>query len=233
MKDEILLDCYTFHPDVYNNFKPDFGAKFIPQWWKDQVPHLPPRAKGYEPSSTIKKCPAFVQYFIRGIVIPIWNDVSLHIMDDPKNPCEYHQDTQNGKKLEMFFDGSHKADQFSGFAKDDGFNCKLSSPWKFVCDDNISFTMTQPLWSQRETMSELQLLPAVISFYRQFATEYNYFATSERGKRIITLKENTPLAILHPMIDDHRKIKIKHHIIPFESWDSVHKDPKRPDPVRI
>ena len=22
MKDEILLDCYTFHPDVYNNFKP-------------------------------------------------------------------------------------------------------------------------------------------------------------------------------------------------------------------
>ena len=63
--DDIILDYYTYNPYAYNFAKINHGHHYIPEWWKS----TPKVVKGHP---TIKNCPAFIEYYKKGIVIPMW-----------------------------------------------------------------------------------------------------------------------------------------------------------------
>ena len=210
----ITLDCYTDNVYAYNFAKINYGHHFLPDWFKE----MPKRKFGYMP--TIKKCPGIVSYYKQSIVIPMWCDVRLKLpaVTDPVptngNFKEFIDATTSHNKIEF---SSHPDEQFTGFAKNNGLNLKILSPWYIHCKDPIQFTMTQPLWNQRGLMEHLHLLPGTIDFKTQESTNLNYFFIRKEKKVTLEIEPLTPLAILHSNTD--RKIEIRHHFVRENAMD--------------
>jgi|TARA_B100002019_G_scaffold27231_1_gene21150 hypothetical protein len=210
----IILDCYTDNVFAYNFARINYGHHFIPDWFKE----IPKRKFGYMP--TIKKCPGFVSYYKQGIVIPMWCDARIKLpslsdsMPANGNVKEFIDATTSHNEIDF---SSHPDEQFTGFAKTDGQNLKFLTPWYVHCKEPIQFTMTQPLWGQRELMEHLHLLPGTIDFKTQQATNLNYFFIRKEKKVTIEIEPLTPLAILHANTD--RKIELRHHFIRNSALD--------------
>ena len=62
---KITVDCFTPYRDVYEYAKIDHAIKYIPEWWKN-TPGVHPE----QDIQTVKKCPAFLNFYKRGIIIP-------------------------------------------------------------------------------------------------------------------------------------------------------------------
>ena len=71
--DDIILDCYTYNPYAYNFAKINYGYHYIPEWWKKTPKIVEKRI------ATIKNCPAFVEYYTKGIVLPMWCELIIQI----------------------------------------------------------------------------------------------------------------------------------------------------------
>ena len=196
--DDIILDCYTYNPYAYNFAKINHGHHYIPEWWKSTPPIV-------EKHPTIKNCPAFIEYYKKGIVIPMWCELEVQIQ--PKGDVLF---TWKSSQKDFYID-EHRQDQFEGFAKKDGHNLKIISPWLIKCKENINFTFTQPIWNQRDTMFNFMLTPGVISFKYQMDCNLNYFFQQKDTQQVINIKTLTPMVIMHPISE--RKVKLRHHLL--------------------
>ena len=196
---DIVLDCYTYNPYAYNFAKVNHGSYYIPEWWKKTPRHI-------ENSLTIKDCPAIIEYYKKGIVIPMWCEFEFII--NPKG----HEDLFTWKSSQNDFSvAEHAQEQFKGFTKADGHNIKIASPWYIKCREDIKFTFTQPVWSQRNTMFNFVLTPGIVSFKSQMECNLNYFYEQTDKRQVINISALTPVAIMHAMSD--RKIKLNHHLV--------------------
>ena len=198
--DDIILDCYTYNPYVYNFAKINYGYHFLPEWWKKT-----PRGQGSS-VGTIKNCPAIVEYYKKSIVIPMWCEFEMVIEPKGGEDSFTWRSAQKDFRIEH-----HPQDQFQGFAKQDGHNVKIISPWFIKCKENIDFTFTQPVWSQRDNIFNLVLMPGVINYKHQMQSNFNFFFQQTDAEQVIHIEPLTPIAILHPMSE--RKIKLKHHLL--------------------
>ena len=195
-KKELIIDCYTSNSFAYNYAKINHGRHYIPEWFKKT-----PKIANKE--MTIKNCPGIVEYYTKSIVLPMW--------------CEFRIEIQpKGSEILVNWKGSsevvidpHIKEQFDGFAEEDGYNFKIVSPWFLKCKEDISFTYTQPVWSQRDTMFNLVLQPGVIQFKSNNQTNLNYFYKQTDEKQVLNIEPLTPMLMLHPMTE--RKIKLRHH----------------------
>ena len=196
--DDIILDCYTYNPFAYNFAKINHGYHYIPEWWKNTP-------KVVEGHPTIKSCPAFVEYYKKGIVIPMWCEVEIQINPKGKQLFTWKSAQRDFNITE------HGQDQLKGFAKEDGHNLKIMSPWFIKCREDINFTFTQPIWSQRDTMFNFILTPGIVSFKSQMGSNLNYFFQQKDTQQVINIEPLTPMAIMHPM--SKRKVKLRHHLL--------------------
>jgi hypothetical protein len=203
---EIVLDCFTHVPYVYDHAKIDHATKFIPNWWKETP------AVNVDSEATIKNCPGFIEFYKKGIVIPSWFEMDVDILEQG-NPELYRWQASN---QDVNTDNSHKPSQFFGFAGESGKNIKITSPWAFRTKEEIYFTWTQPTWNMRDLLCDLTILPATVNYKFQHATEINFFIVNQLQSKKINISPLTPLAILHPLTE--RKIKIKNHLVSKEEW---------------
>ncbi len=195
---DIILDCYTYNPYAYNFAKINYGHHYVPEWWKN-TPSI------VEEHPTIKSCPAFIEYYKKGIVLPMWCEVEVQIQ--PKGEGLF---TWKSAQKE-FSITEHQQEQFKGFAKEDGYNLKIISPWFIKCKEEINFTFTQPIWNQRDTMFNLILTPGIVSFKSQMFSNLNYFFQQKDIQQDINIQPLTPMVIMHPMSE--RKVKLRHHLL--------------------
>lgn len=211
-KKQIVLDCFTKIPYVYDHAKIDHAIKYVPEWWK-KTPKL---IEGKE-SGTVKNCIGFIDYYKKGFVMPSWFELNLtiHKHNDPENRWYSFTGSNDDVDLER----SHAPYQFEGFAGFDGKNIKINSPWGFKTKDEIYFTATQPTWNMRANLEQLTLLPAVVNFKYQNFLNVNYFVTNREYEQHCSIKPLTPLIMLHPMSD--RKITVKNHLVSEKEWDRL------------
>ena len=198
--DDVILDCYTYNPYVYNFAKINYGYHFLPEWWKKT-----PKNKG-SGHDTIKNCPAIVEYYKKSIVIPMWCEFEMVI--EPKGNDNLFSWTSAQKDFRI---EQHPQEQFQGFAKQDGHDVKILSPWFIKCKESIDFTFTQPVWSQRDNIFNLVLMPGVVNYKYQMQSNFNFFFQQTDTRQVIHIEPLTPIAILHPMSE--RKIKLRHHLL--------------------
>lgn len=203
---EIVLDCFTYVPYVYDYAKIDQATKFIPEWWRSTP------AIAEDGQATIKNCPGIIEFYKKGIVVPSWFEMDIDILEQG-NPELYRWQSSN---QDVNTDNSHKPNQFLGFAGESGKNIKITSPWALRTKEEIYFTWTQPTWNLRNLLCDLTVLPATINYKFQHATEINFFIVNQQESKKINILPLTPLAILHPLTE--RKIKIKHHLVSKEEW---------------
>ena len=205
--DDIILDCYTYNPYAYNFAKINYGYHFLPEWWKK----TPKNNKNY---GTIKNCPAIVEYYKKSIILPMWCELEIVIEPKGNDMLFSWKSAQKNFLIEP-----HPQEQFRGFAKQDGHNLKLISPWYIKCKESIDFTFTQPVWSQRDSIFNLSLMPGVINFKNQMQSNINCFFQQVDTKQVVHIEPLTPIAIMHPMSE--RKIKLRHHLLTSQDKDKT------------
>ena len=210
-EEPIFLDCYTASEFAYNYAKIDYSHKYFPEWWKAEVKF------NEDGGQTIKNCTAFVDYYSKGIVIPLWGEVEINV-----NPIGSEGDIYTWKSSNMDFnlhEGSHSQNQWSGFANKNKTNIKFISPWLFKTREMAYFTWTQPTWSQPETFNGLTALPGVMQYKSQMITNINYVVEQNEKTQNFNFQPLTPMAILHPMTE--RKIEIRCHFISKEKYKTM------------
>ena len=207
-KKEIVLDCFTTIPYIYDNARINYGIKYMPEWWVNT-----PRVDGDVP--TIKNCIALTEFYKRGIVIPSWFEMEMTI-NQMGQELGYKWESSN---QDVRTDDSHNTAQFSKFAEENGANIKLSSPWAFRTDDEVYFSWTQPTWHFRSLLSKMTILPGVINFKYQHHTNINFFAQNKDVAEQCTIPPLTPLVIMHPLTD--KKVIIKNHLVSESEYDRM------------
>jgi hypothetical protein len=210
-KKDIVLDCYTYVPWVYDHAKINYGNKYMPQWWKD----TPSRTKNGD--DTIRVCQGLIDYYKSGIVIPSWFEIDFHIKS--KYNTKENAYTWEASNPAVNTDGSHSSDQWGLYSEDNGNNLKFDSPWIFKTQELVQFTWTQPTWSMRDKVDQITVLPAVVDYKYQHWTNINWLVLNRDEPKDINIPSLTPMVIMHPMTD--RNVIIKNHLISKEQWSRI------------
>ena len=211
-KKDIVLDCFTYNPTVYDNAKINYGSRFLPEWWKDT-----PRTVG-DNHLTIKNCVGLIDFYKSSIVIPSWFEMTLKIHDqDDTDNMWYSWLASNSS---VVTDGSHDKSQFQQFAESNGTNIKLDSPWAFRTKEFVRFTWTQPTWSMRKYIDHISVLPAVVDYKYQHYTNINFFVLNTDQPKEFVIESLSPLVMMHPMTEDN--VIIKNHLVDEKEYNRLY-----------
>ena len=205
-KKSVVIDCFTYLPYVHDFAKINQAIKYVPDWWKE-TSNLAETGR-----PTIKSCPAFLDFYKKGIVIPSWFDLEITV--DEKNSKNSYSWEASTKDFNI--DSSHNSSEFEKFAGNNASNFKITSPWAFKTKENISFVWSQPTWNLREVLSNFTLLPATVNYKYQHGTNINYLVVNSEVKKTFRIPALTPLVIMHGLTD--RPIEIKNHLVSETEW---------------
>ena len=225
---EIVLDCLTFEPHVYNFAKIEYAKKYYPDWWikTPSTFNVADAANGMLASRkvnihstnkerlTIKHCAAFRNLYNKGIVIPSWFEFEWSISNfADKNTKVRSSDSA------FNINSGHSREQYGLFVDENFIHAKISSPWKFSTNKKIYFSWNQPTWNYHQNnLFELCVLPGVLDFYEQNETNINLLTRFKDKDHKIYIPALTPLVILHPLTE--QKIIIKNHLVSEKEWRS-------------
>ena len=213
-KKEIILNCYTNRADVYNFFPIVETKKNIPKWFKE----LPtPRFKKIEDRNSanlnIKLCSGFTDYFKRGIAVPLWSDLFVRIGKKNTLDYEWHfADRCSGIEIHSSEETNNNFDPllYQHF--------KITSPWLFSCDEDISFLAMEPGW-HFDVLGTARILPGVVNFKYQPNTNINMFFARENEGTDLLFPARMPIYHYFPLTD--RKITIKNHLVSNEQFRKI------------
>jgi hypothetical protein len=215
-KKEIIVDCFTNEPSIYDTCKIDYYKKFFPDWWK-QLPSqnsiLVPNALGMEINqSTIKRCPGVIGLMTTGMIIPLWSDLKVKVSGDEyaHNFCFTPQYCGDGIER-------HPENQY-GSTFDDYKHAKIISPWLIREKTGVEFLWLSPTWNLVNHLQNFSVVPAVTDFKHQNATHINMFIHKKDNEFFIDC--GTPLVHVIPLTD--KKLIIKHHLVSNEEYAQLH-----------
>ena len=213
----IYIDCFTANASAHEYAPIQLANHFIPEWWKQlpksfnleyEKPH-PPLVV-----STMRRCAGFVNIYSRGLMLPLWSDLSIKATlegvvgwryADRESNCDSHYPQEVGPMLE----------------EANVTHIKIVSPWTFYCKENVQWYFTQPIWNHKVT-NDFYVPSGIINYKYQGTTHINIFI--RRQDHFFTIEHGTPMAHIVPLSD--RPIKIKNHLLSKEEYqkkNSLHR----------
>jgi len=207
---EIVLNCYTYRADVYNYFPVVETKKTFPTWLKKvKNSYFNSKDDYFE---GLKSCPAFIEYFTKGFVLPMWSDLSLEVGPSGSDSYKWqHSDRRSEISIHPYIQ--------TGLSEQEYQHLKLCSPWGFSCSEEVKFLFSAPSWRFGDLPSTVEILNGVVNYRTNAGTNINMLVkrTGEQQKFII--KAGTPLVHVIPLTE--KKVIIKTHLVNKETWDSV------------
>lgn len=210
---KIILDFFTDDLAVYECAKPNYGSKFMPDWWKNTHPMTLGDQFGAKNGLSIKNCSGLTEFYRRGIVLPSWSHIMISI--PPADEKEKALSAVCGSL--NFRNESHPPIQYKLFAKDDGFNYKISYPWSIKANKKAYFIWSQPTWSVRDRMFNLVNLPACINFYNQYNASINFFYKRTHETQLIEILPLEPLVIIHALNEED--VELRYHLLDSREYN--------------
>ena len=207
-EEPLILDCYTHSHYAYNYAKIDYGRKYLPEWWKAE------KGTSSDGIKTIKHCRAFMDFYSKGIVMPLWGEVEITV-----NPLGHKGDIYTWRASNKDFDlhsSNHAKFQWSGFGNENLFNIKFMSPWFLKMKELVYFSWSQPTWSNPSTFNGLINLPAVLEYKTQQATPINFILEQKKEEQKFKLPSLMPIVMQHPMTE--RPIELRHHLVSEDTF---------------
>lgn len=208
-KSKIIVDAFTANSTAYELFPIDHAIKFVPDWWKNAP-------KEYEvrelfPVSTIKRCPAVIETFKHGLMLPLWSDLAIA--------------TRGGDNWEIKFSDPrtsiepHDAGQWNMYADPQKYmHIKLMSPWALKTKEEIYWTYGKPTWNF-PVDNNLFMAPGIINFKTQHSTHVNILMPLEARSPYI-INAGQPVAHMIPLTE--KEIDIRTHLISEEDFRARH-----------
>jgi len=192
----ITLYAFTSVPTLAEVFPPVELTKCFPEWWRNLPSHATlPQSNGRAVSQppTIKHCYALQELFKRGIGLRLWRDVFVTIEADGNV-------VSDGPKAKTVRLGtSHPSFQFPNAFNTTTQHYKFFSPWSFVCEQAVHFTMTHPMYHQRDPF-RFHTMTGLVEFRHQHSTEINILLPRVAGQRTeLSFTAGEMMAYLVPM----------------------------------
>jgi hypothetical protein len=211
-RSKLVLDCFTDREDVHEFSPISPAVNFYPEWWKSmESEYLPKNSHPPIKQSTIKRCSGLIEYYKKGVVMPLWTDIGIEILGSHTHFASADRVTN----ITM-----HDNEQWTAMLNQEEQNIKhfkLPTPWKFKTKENISWIYQKPYWNYAP-FSNISVPSGVMEFKNQHSTHYNFFINTEKNTTII-LKFGTPLAHIIPLTE--KKITIKHHLIDSGKFEKM------------
>jgi len=211
---EIHIDCFTCNPDVYLNTPIVRAGKTFPDWYKE----LPTSKTEFvieentgnhiiKKNLNLKNCQAVLELYKKGIVIESWCDIRMEM--NAENLTPYYWWSGREKAIEF-----HRREQIgNGFIN--YHHMKLLSPWHFVEKTGIKFIWIGAEWALDKF--NFKILPGVISFYTNMATNVNIMYPYETKEFFINI--GIPLVHIIPLSEN--KLKFKNHLISEQDFKNM------------
>jgi hypothetical protein len=208
-KSSITVDAFTNNAAVFEYFKITNSNEFIPTWWKNISPTIE-RSTNFGlkfKAPTIRYCDGLMNFYNKGIMLPLWSDLILETEED--GSWRYQYSANETRPIEF-----HDKDQL-GPSFDKFIHCKLMSPWLLEENTGLNFLYSEPTWNLLNHIHEIRVLPGMVNFKYQCSTHVNLLLPKRKNR--IELESGTPLAHLIPIED--KKIKVVHHLVSTEEFD--------------
>lgn len=192
------------------------ASQMIPEWFtKLKMDLARPEHKPYPimgellkkwSSHTIKKCPAVVDYFAEGYIIPLWSDMLIQ-----RRGQDFHFETNHDQGIGSTIE-FHDESQFSTYPfkrKDLRKAVKFTSPWFFYTPPGWSMLFMPPLLHPNE---DFTLFPGIVETDSFHQVNFPGIWHSE-GDRILQRGS----AFLH--VIPFKRTKHKHIVEEFSDLD--------------
>lgn len=210
-KKPIVLNLYTYRPEVFNYFPIETAKKCIPSWYKG----LPtPYYKNEEDNEVnLKLCVGVLDYYVNGFILPLWSDLHLKIGCIGSTLYQWtYADAVSHAAI-------HLPSQYGNILPETEYqHLKLTSPWLATCDEDIKFLLTQPDWTF-DFDDNIHILSGFMDFKYQAGTNVNLFAKRQQNDYETILKAGTPLYRIVPITE--REVVIKTHLVSEEKMNSI------------
>ena len=201
-KKKLVLHCYTNILELPEVAPIAKANKFFPEWWK-KLPKTYSAPKSISLHSTMKSCSGLIDLYSKGIVIPMWSDVDINIGEIGTKDYYYEFRDQESNM------GIHDPAQRGDYLPEKEYqHLKISSPWKFYCEENVDFIFMEPTWNL-ENLSCIKILPGVVNYKYQHNTDVNIMVTRKQEKFGLEIPFLHPIAHIIPI--DNREIELKVH----------------------
>lgn len=203
-KKEIIVDCFTDNPWVYNTAKPTYSNKIMPSWFKAMPKSYEVKNNfvGTYKEPTIKSCTGLVDYYKNSIVLPVWSDFILNV-----TPENYgYLFCQNSFSVEENFS------KVTNHVFDDYHNVKFISPWHFKSKSDVNFLCVEPFWNtctNFEKFKNFHIFSGCTNFKYVSAVNVNALINKTHARMEFSLGD--PFMHIFPLSD--KKIKIFTHLV--------------------
>ena len=215
---DIVLDCYTAQPAVFNYAPIRKATAFFPEWWKA----LPPSyalENGLGSAATMKLCVGFTDLFAKSFVLPLWSDVSIGIekkIDPEVETFKYKFRYQFSDRVSSF--AKHNPKQSGGvYPISEYQQLKFRSPWIFSCAEDISFLQIQATWNFKSP-EKMFIPPGILNFKYQVGVEVNAFWPRGIEDNVHDLAFGQPMTHYIPLTE--RKVELQLHLISHEEFSN-------------
>jgi hypothetical protein len=208
-RSKITVDCFTSNINALEYFPIAQASEFYPEWWKSLPKfHSTVDENGLEIKKvTMKSCDGFIDLYRHGFIIPLWSDLIIETM-----PNGFRYNFAEGSHNEI---GRHDYEQMSNeFINYIHF--KIMSPWRLREKSEVKFLFFQPSYNNVSTLLDWHIMPGMMDFSYQHATNINILAP--RGKRF-EIPAGCPVAHIIPITD--KDVEIKTHFLDVKDVDSV------------
>lgn len=206
-RSKIVVDCFTSNKSAYELFPIDHSIKFVPEWWKNTPKEYVVRE--LFPVSTIKRCPAIINQYKHGIILPLWSDLAISVRE--------------GAKWEAMFSDPraaiepHDANQWKSYANPAEFtHLKLKSPWAIKTKDEIYWTYNKPVWNF-PAENNLIITPGIVEFKHQHSTHVNILVPLQ-PKPPYVISSGQPIAQMIPLTE--KEIEVRTHLISEDEYNA-------------
>lgn len=213
---KIIVDFFTTHRQVLESTPPQPTRNFIPEWYKKLPNHsfVTTPSDITVPTPTIKTCPAVIEYFKLGFVVPMWEDLYIKGNHEYFRCVGPHKETDITVHSQIGKEGNYAYDQTifpSDFYKDyTGF--KINMPWYAKEKSGVTF-LTTPFFYEKKLHPTLEICQGTINFKDHCNVNVNVFTKLGNDEQVL-IPQGYPIVCFFPLAD--KKIEIKTHLISDE-----------------
>jgi len=214
-KKDVVLHCYTDKPDVYNFSSVKEAKNFIPEWWKRIPKHyrLPTMGLAGPDLNTMKSCSGFTDLYRQGFMLPMWSDCEVVVGETGSDAFRYEY--SNGYSIAQSHPETQRGTQYP---TRDYLHLKFESEWRLMCEEDVDFLLTAPVWNY-DAPESLIVLPGVLNFKYQSSLNINVLFKRKATAEKYLVPFGMPIAHLVPLTE--RKLVIKTHLVSSETLKRI------------
>ena len=205
----INLRFYTDNPNVYELLKPDKSSRFIPSWLSS--------LETVDRKPTVKNCYGLRESYRDGFILPLWSDINIHTYLDATGAFDLSLEFADKTHSCVFDSGStvmHPKQQTL---------IKLISPWRIECDEDITFSVYENLFSKPNR--GVHFVSGALNFKYQNSCHFFFYIQNVPDVKVQLDAGDTPMFFRQ---NSQRSLKIECFYDPEKTSYLINKNTNRP-----